>query len=289
MGGPNFEVIEDVIGLNSGMPVQQPSQTHHQQQHPGYGMQLPQPLKHTQQLSTSYVAPSNTMQTFNRYHVEDTPANGGAIQSSAIRGRISSPHVYQWDAAPIQNKPIDYRTMSGMMQGSNQGYQSNTMDPKQTLREAISSVYSNANMLKVAQQGVWSIYKCPVENMTSGSYKYIVAIVPNHEFVQLGANYSLRSLPWISFQTRSTENPAAEFGPVRPAAVNYYIPRDNKHPIFDVIKQVGETKQAFVFVADSLPAKVELLKLKDTDTAAAKSNLMSSLEAFKTVITLTDA
>ena len=289
MGGPNFQIIEDVIGVNSGMPVQQPNVTHQSAHHPGYGMQLPQPLKQTQVLSTSYVAPSNTMQTFNRYQVDEVASGGGSMQSSAIRGRIASPHVYQWDAAPIQNKPIDYRTMSGMMPGTNAGYQSNTMDPKQSLREAVSSVYSNANMLKVAQQGIWSIYKCPVENMTSGSYKYIVAIVPNHEFVQLGQYYSLRSLPWISFQTRSTENPAAEFGQTRPTPVNYYIPRDNKHPIFDVIKQVGDTSQSFVYVADSLPCKVELLKVKNTDTAAAKSNLMSALEAFKTVITMTDA
>ena len=48
-----------------------------------------------------------------------------------------------------------------------------------------------------------------------------------------------------------------------------------------------EDKQRFIYMASSLPVKVELLKQKDTELAAQKGNIMSALEAFKTVITIT--
>ena len=226
----NATVIEDVIMGPSGMPVQtfqnpQPNQP----EHIAYGLQLPQPLKQTQSVATSYQAPSNTMRGFNHYQQDSIGSS--AFQSSAIRGRVVSPHVYQWDAAPQLQQQRDYRAESGMIQAAKPVQFSRSLDPIAILREAVAKVYGNASMLKTKEVGQFSVYNCPVENMTSGPFKYIVAIVPNHQYVQLGSYFSLASLPWVSFQTRTTENPASVFGGTRPAAITYNLPRDNSDPL----------------------------------------------------------
>jgi len=278
-------VIEDILGY-SGMPtnvVQNP--TYNQPSHVAFGLQLPQPLKQSASLQTSYMAPPSTLQSFE--HSGNNNIATSAQQSSAIRGRVMSPHVYQWDVAPDQQAKTDFQTMSGMNVSQASYNQLNTTwNPVQALRDAISSVYQNVNMLKTHQYGIYSVYKAPVENMTAGNYKYIVAIVPNHEYVQLGGYHSLRGLPWISFQTRNTDNPAAELGNSRPQPTQYSLPRDNKSPLFDKINLVLEQPQMFVYMAENMPCKVELLKQKQGEFAAQKSTIISALEAFNTVITI---
>ena len=284
------QIIEDIF-QSSQAPQQQQSQyvnnTNANPSNPAYGLQLPQPLKQTQALNASYQASSNTLNSFN-YYGNMNESMVGATQSGAIRGRVTSPHVYQWDAKPLEQQQKDFKTQSGMAMKQNAWQGGITLDPKQTLREAISGVYGSANMLKTHQMGNFSVYKCPVENLTTGNFKYIVAIVPNHEFVPLGSYYSLKSLPWISFQTRATDNPASEFGNIRPSSISYTIPNETKHPLYDKINMVLDDAGKFVYLSESMPCKVELLKVGKQDVAAPKSTIMSALEAFKTVITMTD-
>jgi hypothetical protein len=257
------------------------------QSHPAFGLQQPQPLKLNANINQPYEASKNTFQSFNT----DTfnQVRSSAMQSGAIRGRVTSPHVYQYDMKPVNTEEKrDFGVDSGMKVNNN--FQvPQTLDPVANLREAVTSVYIDAMLVKTHQMGPYSVYKCPVENLTSGSYKYIVAIVPNHDFVPLGVSYSLKSLPWISFQTRTTENPSAEFGQIRPSAITYKIPYESRHPLFDKIKMVLETDGSFTYLAETMPCKVELIKLKPSDNAAQKSNIMSALEAFKTIITVTSA
>ncbi len=283
------QIIEDIFSAPQGevQPQQNHQHVNANPSNPAYGMQLPQPLKQTQALNASYQASSNTLNSFN-YYGNINESMMGATQSGAIRGRVTSPHVYQWDAKPIEQQQKDFKVQSGMTMKQNAWQGSITLDPKQSLREAIAGVYGAANMLKTHQMGNFSVYKCPVENLTTGNYKYIVAIVPNHEFVPLGSYYSLQSLPWISFQTRATDNPASEFGNIRPQSISYAIPNETKHPLFDKINMVLDDAGKFVYLSESMPCKVELLKLGKGDVAAPKSTIMSALEAFKTVITLTD-
>ena len=55
-----------------------------------------------------------------------------------------------------------------------------------------------------------------------------------------------------------------------------------------MIKMVLNEPSKFVYLSDTLPIKVELLKLKETDVASDKATLMSALDSFKTVITFLD-
>ena len=287
------QIIEDVVSGMSGFAAQNvvTAPSYNQQGNPAYGMQLPQPLKQTQSLSTSYVAPTSTLASFNYYGGavnNDKSFQSNAQQSSAIRGRVASPHVYQWDAAPIQNKPQDYSKISGMGMAQYADSTSNTrsFDPKQSLRDAIASIYSEAMMLKTHQMGVYSVFKCPVENMTS-DFKYIVAIVPKFDHVPLGGYHSLTSLPWVSFQTRMTDNPAGEFGSIRPPSKSYKVPASTQNPVYDKINMLFEEPGKHIYAATTIPLKVELIKRKVGDMAAQSSTIMSALESFRCVLTFT--
>ena len=223
----------------------------------------------------SYVAPQNTFQTFRENNFDNVQTN--ASQSSAIRGKVASPSVYEWNA---------YQPVIPQRPSLPTPQISRSLDQVQNVRNAIANCYSGAQMLKTHQVGEYSVYKCPVENMTGGDYKYIVAIVGrNHANIPLGSYYSLASIPWVSFQTRATGNPAAEFGPTRPNPLNYTLPHSANNPLFDRINLVLEEPTKFSYIAETIPVKVEYLKLKEHSTAATSSTLMSALEGFKTIIT----
>ena len=235
----------------------------------------------------SYQASHNTMQTF-KDHNFDNQMQSTATQSSAIRGNnITSPHIYEWNATPITSQKNNNSTkqMSGMYRPPEQIQGSRNVDAIQQVRDAIAVCFANANMLKTHQYGSYSVYKCPVENMTGGDYKYIVAIASGHEHVPLGSYYSLKSLPWISFQTRSTSNPAAEFGPVRPTPLQYTHPYSQKSPLFDKIKMAHEDPTKFTYIAETIPCKIEYLKNKENAIAAPTSTVMAALDTFRSIIT----
>jgi hypothetical protein len=313
--------------MNSGEIIEDVFASQQAQQHPAYGLQMPQPLKQSHHLNTTFTAPNNTIAamnyhqpdnaspytyqlnnsvaasqnnfainapnntkaSFNQYGNNDWSKNTLQIQG-AIRGRVAAPHVYDWNA-PQSNEPEqkqDYGLMSGMKRSQAlYSLDSYRFSPIDTLRQAIANLYAGATMTKTHQLGVYSIYKCPVENLTSGQYKYIVAVVPNHDYVQLGGLHTLSSLPWISFQTRSTDNPAKEFGTNRPVAVTYKIPNDSKLPIFSEINKVMDEPTKHVYLSKVLPVKVEVLKQKQGEMIADKSMLLSALESFRCVLTLT--
>ena len=241
-----------------------------------YTQQPQQPHQPSIPDSRSYIPPQNTFQTFRNNNYDNVHSN--AAQSSAIRGKVASPSVYEWNATPYQ-APIQEQIPSSETSFS--------FDPVQNVRNAIAACYAGAQMLKTQQFGEHSVYKCPVENMTGGDYKYIVAIVGQnqHSHIPLGAYYSLASIPWVSFQTRATANPAAEFGPTRPTPLRYTLPISNNNPLFDKIKMVLEDPTMFSYIADTIPCKVEFLKMKETSTAATTSTVISALEGFKTILT----
>jgi hypothetical protein len=285
----NASIIEDVIGP-SGMPQPQRSnvQPYADPKNPMYGMQMPQPLKHTQGYNHSAFASSNTISTFKDSSFDNVLS--GAAQSSAVRGRVNSPHIYQYDSVPVEQQKKDYRELAGMsmkFMKETPSTQKMSMDPRQNLRDSISNLYRGAMMLKTHEYGQYSVYKCPVENLTGGDYKYIVAVVPNHQYVQLGGFHTLASLPWVSFQSRSTNNPAAEFGNNRPKALNYTVPQNVNNPLYDKIKLVLEEPNKFIYLADNSPVKIELLRSKEHPSAAPSATIMSALDAFRTIITFT--
>lgn len=271
------QIIEDPF---AGPPVSFAQTQQEEQPNYAQGLQMPQPLKTSMHITVPATASTNTLTNFNYYTGNDS-ASSLAFQKNAIRGKIASPHVYNWNAAIPQQPVIPNPQQQYNIQ------QSFTSDPKQLLRNAISDVYKNCIMIKTHAMGGYSIFKCPVEGLTAGIFKYIVAVVPQYDHVPLGGQHHLGSLPWVSFQTRQTDTPALEFGEIRPSATIYSVPNNTNSPIYEVINMMLEEPTKFIYLGQHLPIKVELLKKKEGDVAANKATLMSALEAFRTVITFT--
>ena len=273
------QIIEDPF---AGPPVSFAQPQQEEQPHYAQGLQMPQPLKTSMHINVPATASTNTLTNFNYYTGNDS-ASSLAFQKNAIRGKIASPHVYNWNAA-IPQQPV----IPNPQQQQYNIQQSFTTDPKQLLRNAISDVYKNCIMVKTHVMGGYSIFKCPVEGLTAGIFKYIVAVVPQYDHVPLGGQHHLGSLPWVSFQTRQTDTPALEFGEIRPSATIYNVPSNTNSPVYEVINMMLEEPTKFIYLGQYLPIKVELLKKKEGDVAASKATLMSALEAFRTVITFTN-
>lgn len=260
------KILEDILGEEA------PS-------NPAQGMQMPQPLKTSMHHNVNYTAAQNTLTNFNHFSGMDN-ANSMAFQKNAIRGKIAEQHVYNWNV-PISQPKTD-------MSDAQQQPMPFISDPKEMLRRAISDVYRNPIMIKTHTFNQFSVFKVPVQGLMEGVFRYIVAIVPNYDHVPLGGKHHLGSLPWICFQSRSTNTPALEFGESRPPASVYTPPGDAKSPLFDIINMKLDDTGKFIYLSDTLPLKVELLKLKDTDVAAPRATVWSALEAFKTVLTFVE-
>ena len=93
-------------------------------------------------------------------------------------------------------------------------------------------------------------------------------------------------MKWVSFQTRTTTNILREFGNIELRPQSYYITSDNN--ISDVVNLVDEKHSHFLYIPDNLPLKIEVLKLKNDDSFANKGTVMSALELYQTVLSITN-
>ena len=153
-----------------------------------------------------------------------------------------------------------------------------------TVRNSIADLYNNFMMTKTHSQGTYGVYKALVESMTSGSIRYIAAIVAHDSFNPLGTVLPLRDLQWISFQTRTTTNPRLEFAGLPLKEQAYVVKRNNS--LWDKIKLASELDEKYVYIPDHLPLSVHILRLKESDSFAPEGSVISALELFQTIIVL---
>ena len=155
------------------------------------------------------------------------------------------------------------------------------------IRSAINSVYTDFNMVKTMQSGPWGVYKAQVATLLSGDYKYIVCIVQN-DSIPLGGIVPLNKLPWNVFQTRSTLNISQEMNGYSLRPQGYAIPSSRKSLIYDKIKMIDENDKKCIYLSDTLPVKVEVLKTKSDEWRAPEGTIVGALELFNTIITLVE-
>lgn len=151
------------------------------------------------------------------------------------------------------------------------------------IRQKINSMYSNFIMTKVGQYENYGIYKALVDSYTAGPSKYIVAIVPN-DVTPLGGKKPLSALKWDSFQTRTTTSLLKEFNNIEVHPQAYRITQENN--ISDNINLIDERRSHYIYVAENLPLKIEILKIKPEDVFSSKGTVTSALELYQTVVTI---
>jgi hypothetical protein len=156
----------------------------------------------------------------------------------------------------------------------------------QEVRDAIGELFNGFIMTKTHQHQSFGIYKASVDSLSGNSQKYIAAIVPNDTKVPVGASVYLKGLPWISFQSRSTDQPLQEFAgfSLKPQMYSSMIAKGS--PLYDKIKLAAEFETKHVYVPDHLPLNVEMILRQPDQTFATEAFLVSAINQFQTNVIL---
>ena len=180
------------------------------------------------------------------------------------------------------------------IQGASRDYQDYNIIPESetdTIRGAIASMFPDFHLIKVENKEtpdkqVFGIYKALVDTMTAADTKYISVIIPKDSNTPLGTTKFLSGMKWVSFQTRSTEWPSKEMNGYRLGMQNYNPPMSNSGLLKDVIHLSEERNDKWVYQPENVPVKVELLKRHSDEYFSPKSNLLSALQQWNTVVTI---
>ena len=172
------------------------------------------------------------------------------------------------------------------MRQQRQQFMNSRFDPKDNVRKAVADIYNGVIMTKTNQwekepYGTYGIYKARLNSYTSSDSNIIIAIVPD-DVNPLGTNKLIDSLEWVSFQTREMKNSKKDLNGFNLSFQNYMIKNDNI--LHDKIKCVSETPTKYIYRAENLPLKVELLKLKEDSQFASEGTIWSALEVFSSII-----
>ena len=176
-------------------------------------------------------------------------------------------------------------THMSMRQKRHQVMNSN-FDPKAEVRKAFADIYNGVIMTKTNQwekepYGTYGIYKARLNSYTSSDNNIIIAIVED-DVNPLGTNKLIDSLPWVSFQTREMTNSKKDLNGFNLTSQSYMIKNDSS--LHDKISLISETPTKYIYRAENLPLKVEILKLKEDTQFSSKGTIWSALEVFSTLV-----
>jgi hypothetical protein len=158
--------------------------------------------------------------------------------------------------------------------------------PKAEVRKAFCEVYNGVVMTKTNQwekepYGSYGIYKARLNSYTSSDSNIIIAIVED-DMNPLGTNKLIDSLEWVSFQTREMTNSKKDLNGFSLQYQNYMI--KNESILHDRIRLKSETPTKYIYRAENLPLKVEILKLRDDSQFSSEGTIWSALEVYSTVV-----
>jgi len=109
--------------------------------------------------------------------------------------------------------------------------------------------------------------------------RYIVVIVEDNSF-PIGHQTYLSNLDWVSFQTRTLENP--------PIEMKTQTSKPKMTPVVASKIKVTEKKDdRYVYLCDNYLVRVELLFTKDDDTYADSGTIQSAIDTYNCVISFT--
>lgn len=154
------------------------------------------------------------------------------------------------------------------------------------IREAVAELFDSFILTKTHQHQTFGIYKAAVDSMSGHDQKFLVAIVPNDVRVPVGSSVYLKGLPWLSFQTRSTDNPNVEFAGFRLKPQPYKALIRKGSILYDKIKIGAELPDKHIYVPDHLPLSVEILLKRPEEYFAQEAYVVSAINMFRTSIIL---
>jgi hypothetical protein len=198
------------------------------------------------------------------------------------RGTVLDDRVLQDLGYPVTYPPSHHMSM----RQQRQQVMNSRFDPKDNVRKAFAEVYNGVIMTKTNQwekepYGTYGIYKARLNSFTSSDSNIIIAIVPD-DTNNLGTIKLIDSLEWVSFQTREMTDSKKDLNGFNLQYQNYMIKNDSI--LHDKIKLKSETPTKYIYRAENLPLKVEILKLREDSQFSSEGTIWSALEVFSTIV-----
>lgn len=129
---------------------------------------------------------------------------------------------------------------------------------KQQFRNAISSFYSGAIMMKCKQNGSYGIWYTKPNTLLGLEERYLVAIIANC-IAPLWAKNSLQNLKWHCFQTRTfAEAPVQTDIPI--SDIDNQI--SSTELLRNIVKRSSYNNDKSIYFCQKLPIQLELLHVR---------------------------
>lgn len=161
----------------------------------------------------------------------------------------------------------------------------NIFQEKLSIQKAIVSYFGDVVMTKVKQtpqtqnKPSYSLYYAKIGCMLCVEDRYIIVIIESDPY-PIGSQEYLSQLNWISFQTRTIEKPPAQLKTQQTKPII-------TQPLTDKIRLFEKRNDRNVYMASTLPIKLELLYTKDEDDYSDNGTVQSALDTYNCVITFT--
>jgi hypothetical protein len=144
------------------------------------------------------------------------------------------------------------------------------------MRDVISKYFGNAVMTKMKENNSFSIYYARIGCLLCLENRYIVVVLQNDDS-PIGTTIELSEMEWISFQTRTIENP------------NFKIkPKDIKSetdPMINCqVEKISDESDRTVYISYDFPIKLELLKENESDVHRERGTLKTALDSYNCVL-----
>lgn len=157
---------------------------------------------------------------------------------------------------------------------------------KMEIKKAISDYFNGIFLTKIkyipsfqTKKSSLSLYYAKIGCMLCIENQYLIVVVENDSNI-IGHEEYLENLDWVSFQTRTMDNP--------PSGLKSQQSSQSKNQksnlMFEKIFLSEEKEDRNIYLCNNLPIKIELLFTKDDDTYSNNGTVQSALDTYNCVI-----
>lgn len=161
----------------------------------------------------------------------------------------------------------------------------NIFQEKLAIQKSIVEYFGDAVMVKIKQipetqtKPSYSLFYAKIGCMLCVEDRYIICVIEQDPY-PLGFQQRLSEMNWISFQTRTIEKSPGQLKTQQLKSKMTSI-------LSDKIKLSDKRTDRNVYMAATVPLKVELLYTKEDDTYADSGTIQSALDTYNCVLTFT--
>ena len=145
--------------------------------------------------------------------------------------------------------------------------------------EHFTNYFNNPTLVKIKNEGIYSMYGCKVDCLLSKQCRYIL-VFTYQDNLSVGTMQELNNLQWISFQTITLD--AHMYKVINHA----YVP-NGEGPLKKIINRVDVNDKVSTYDCNDFPIVITLLHTpkKDRYSYQPRGNVIAALETWETIIT----